>query len=239
MSLLRLQKILAQAGVASRREAEKIILAGRVKVNNTTITELGTKTDPEKDIIQVDGQKLSLAEKKVYYLLNKPTGYVTTMKDPQGRSTVADLISHIPERVYPVGRLDYDSSGLIIITNDGELANAMAHPKKEVDKYYEAKVTGIPSKEALLKLKKGIMLEDGMTAPARVQILKKDRAKALLEIIIHEGRNRQVRRMCEAIGHKVFKLKRSRFGSIKLGSLPPAKVRLLTPKEVENLRNLL
>jgi len=239
LTLIRLQKILAQAGIASRREAEKIITAGRVKVNGATITELGTKANPEKDLIQIDGNELSLSEKKVYYLLNKPTGYVTTMKDPQGRPTVAKLISLIKERVYPVGRLDYDTSGLLLITNDGNLANAMTHPKKEIDKCYEVKVAGIPSKEALIKLQKGIMLDDGMTAPARVRILKKEGTRAWLEIIIHEGRNRQVRRMCEAIGHKVIKLKRVRFGPLTLANTVPGKVRKLTQDELNKLRDLI
>lgn len=239
MNLLRLQKILAQAGVASRREAEKIILAGRVKVNGQTVRELGTKADPEKDLIQVDGQKLSLSEKKVYYLLNKPTGYVTTMKDPQGRKTVADLISSIQERVYPVGRLDYDTSGLLLITNDGDLANALAHPKKEIGKCYEARVLGIPSEESLSSLEKGILLDDGMTAPAKVDLIKKERTKASIEITIHEGRNRQVRRMFEAIGHKVIKLKRSRLGPISIGNLPLGKLRSLTSKEIESLKKLI
>ncbi|MDH3975415.1 MAG: rRNA pseudouridine synthase [Deltaproteobacteria bacterium] len=239
MNLIRLQKILARAGVASRREAEKIILSGKVKVNGKTVTELGTKADPEKDLIQVEGRKLSFAEKKVYYLLNKPTGYVTTMKDPRGRKTVADLLSSIEVRVYPVGRLDYDTSGLLIITNDGETANNLTHPKKEVDKRYEAKVKGIPSQEALSKLEKGIMLEDGMTAPARTRLLKKEGTRAWVEIIIHEGRNRQVRRMFEAIGHRVIKLKRVSLGPLKLGSLAPGKIRPLTAKERESLKALI
>lgn len=239
MNPVRLQKILAQAGIASRREAEKIILSGRVKVNGKTVTELGIKADPEKDRIQVDGNQLSLSEKKVYYLLNKPTGYVTTMKDPQGRSTVADLVASIEERVYPVGRLDYDTSGLLFITNDGELANALAHPKKEVDKCYEARVMGIPSLETLSRLEKGVMLDDGMTAPAKARLIKKEGAKAWIEIIIHEGRNRQVRRMLEAMGHKVIKLRRVSIGPVKLGSLAVGRLRPLTPKEVESLKKLI
>lgn len=239
MTLVRLQKFLAQAGVASRREAERIILAGRVKVNEKTVTELGTKTDPEIDVIELDGRKLFLSEKKVYYILNKPTGYVTTMKDPGGRPTVADLTSHIKERVYPAGRLDFDTSGLLLITNDGDLANALAHPKKEVDKCYEVKVRGVPSEESLCKLAKGILLEDGMTAPARARLLKKERDKAWIEIIIHEGRNRQVRRMCDAIGHKVIKLKRIGIGPLKLGHLAPGKIRPLSPRELESLKDLI
>jgi len=236
---VRLQKILAQAGIASRREAEKIILAGRVKVNGKTVSEPGGKADPEKDTIKVDGQELALPEKKVYWLLNKPTGYVTTMKDPQGRRTVAHLIAQIKERVYPAGRLDYDTSGLLLITNDGNLANAMAHPKKEVDKCYEAKVTGVPSQKSLEKLEKGILLEDGMTAPARVRLLKKERGNSWVEIIIHEGKNRQVRRMFDAVGHKVIKLKRVSIGPLRLGALAPGKVRPLTPGELESLKDFI
>ena len=171
MEAVRLQKILAEAGAASRRGAEKLILDGRVSVNGRVTRELGTKADPSTDVIRLDGRLLSSAEEKVYYALNKPVGYVTTMNDPQGRPAVSDLISSIPVRAYPVGRLDYDSSGILIITNDGELAQALAHPKKEIDKCYRTKVKGLPSAEAIKELSEGVLLDDGMTAPARVRII--------------------------------------------------------------------
>ncbi len=236
--MIRLQKILAEAGVASRREAERMIQAGRVAVNGSIVKEAGTKADPAKDRIEVDGVLLSSPEKKVYYLLHKPTGCVTTMKDPQGRPTVAALLGSIPERAYPVGRLDYDTSGILLITNDGDLANALAHPKKEVDKCYHVKVKGVPPDEKITKLSMGILLDDGITAPAKVSFIKAERNKAWLEIIIHEGRNRQVRRMCEAIGHSVVKLKRVRFGPLELGLLQRGELRPLSTEEVSKLKKL-
>ncbi len=187
---MRLQKIIAQAGIASRREAERMILEGRVKINAVVVTELGTKADPLKDRIEVDGSAISSAEKKVYYLLNKPTGYVTTMRDPRGRPTVSDLMVAVSERVYPVGRLDYDTSGLLIMTNDGDLAHALAHPGKEIKKYYHAKVQGDIQEKDLNRLREGIKLDDGLTAPAGVKVLKKKGDKKWLEIVIHEGKNR-------------------------------------------------
>ncbi len=187
---MRLQKIIAQAGIASRREAEKMILEGRVRVNDAVVRELGTKADPVKDIIEVDGRVISSAEKKVYYLLNKPTGYVTTMKDPRRRSTVSDLMAGVSERVYPVGRLDYDTSGLLIMTNDGDLAHVLSHPAKEIKKYYHVKVQGEGQEKDLNRLREGIKLDDGLTAPAGVKVLKKKRDKQWLEIVIHEGKNR-------------------------------------------------
>lgn len=236
--MIRLQKILAQAGVASRRAAEEMILAGRVRVNGKVITELGTKADPSEDRIEVDGKPITAVEKKVYYVLNKPVGYVSTMKDPQGRPSLADLTSGVKERVFPVGRLDYDTSGILIVTNDGELAHLLAHPKKEIDKFYKAKVRGVPTEKELEKLRKGILLDDGITAPARVRILSIHKNNAWLEIIIHEGRNRQVRRMCEAVGYPVLKLKRVRIGTLEAGELKPGELRRLTDKEIDKLKIL-
>ena len=238
MEAVRLQKILAEAGAASRRGAEKLILDGRVSVNGRVTRELGTKADPSKDIIKLDGKPLSSAEEKVYYALNKPVGYVTTMNDPQGRPAVSDLIGSIAVRAYPVGRLDYDSSGILIITNDGELAQALAHPKKEIDKCYRTKVKGLPSAKAIKELSEGVLLDDGMTAPAKVRIICREKDATLLEIVIHEGRNRQVRRMCKTVGHPVFKLNRTAFGPIKLLDLTPGKLRELTPEELDSLRSL-
>ena len=213
-----------------------MILEGRVKVNGVVVTELGSSADPGRDRIEVDGRPIPRRERKVYYILNKPTGYVTTMHDPQGRPTVAELTKEVRERIFPVGRLDYDTSGLIVITNDGELANALAHPRRKVDKRYHVKVKGVPEGKAIERLAKGVILEDGITAPARVRILKIHKNNAWLEIIIHEGRKRQVRRMCEAVGHRVLKLKRVGIGPITLGDLKPGEMRKLTEGEVMALK---
>lgn len=235
----RLQKVLAHAGVASRREAEKIILDGRVKLNGVVVDALGTKANPESDIIEVDGNRILSNEKKVYFVLNKPGRCVTTMSDPQGRRTVKDLLSGIKERVYPVGRLDFDTTGVLIITNDGELANGLAHPKKEVDKCYRARVEGIPTEKALERLRQGIELKDGLTAPAKVKLLEKRQDEASVEIIIHEGRNRQVKRMCDAVGHRVTKLTRVSLGPISSEGLRPAQLRPLSAKEIAALKALI
>jgi 23S rRNA pseudouridine2605 synthase len=233
----RLQKILAQAGVASRRKCEELITQGRVKVNGTVVRELGTKVDPAKDNILVDGQPIK-REALVYLLLNKPTGVITSLHDPEGRRVVTDLLTGIRERVYPVGRLDYDTAGLLLLTNDGDLANRIAHPSFEIDKVYRAWVNGIPSPESVRRLATGIMLEDGMTAPGEARLLETDRTRnrALLEIVIHEGRNRQVRRMCEAIGHPVAKLERIRLGFLTLDGVKRGAYRHLTAAEVQRLK---
>ncbi|MBE9536270.1 MAG: rRNA pseudouridine synthase [Proteobacteria bacterium] len=234
----RLQKLLAHAGIASRREAEKIIIDGRVKLNGVVVDALGTKADLEKDRIEVDGKRVLSGEKKVYFVLNKPARCVTTMSDPQGRRTVKDLLGDIKERAYPVGRLDFDTTGVLIITNDGELANDLAHPKKEIDKCYRARVAGIPKEGALEKLRSGIKLKDGLTAPAKVKLLEKRQGEASVEIIIHEGRNRQVKRMCDAVGHRVTKLTRVSFGPITSEGLKPGQLRPLSTKELSSLKAL-
>ncbi|MDA8210396.1 MAG: pseudouridine synthase [Clostridia bacterium] len=232
----RLQKYLAHAGVASRRHCEELILKGKVAVNGQVVTELGTKVDPVKDQVLVNGKPVSIAKTKVYILLYKPGGYVTTVKDPEGRKTVIDLLKGIRERVYPVGRLDYDTEGLLILTNDGELTHALTHPSRQVDKTYLAIVQGVPAEDGLEQLRRGIRLEDGMTAPAGVRLLKVEQDKAWLEITIHEGRNRQVRRMCEQIGYPVLFLKRVRLGFLTLDGLTVGKYRTLRPREVAKLR---
>ncbi len=233
---VRIQKIIASAGLASRRVSEKMVFDGRVKVNGVVVTEPGLKVDAEKDIIEVDGNLLPKMEEKTYYLLNKPTGYITTMSDPQGRKTVKDLMTGINQRVYPVGRLDYDTSGLLLLTNDGYLANALAHPGKEIEKRYQARVNGVPSAGRLNKLRNGVLLDDGMTYPAKVRIIKILKNSSWVEISIHEGRNRQVRRMFESVGHRVIKLIRVRIGNLTMRGLKPGKIRKLTIDEVNNLR---
>ncbi|ERI10050.1 pseudouridine synthase [Aneurinibacillus aneurinilyticus] len=232
----RLQKIMAQAGVASRRKCEELIVSGRVKVNGVTIQELGYKADAVHDEIEVDGKKIA-RENHVYFLLNKPTGYITSVTDPQGRKTVLDLMKGIEERIYPVGRLDYDTSGLLLLTNDGEFANRITHPRHELDKVYEATVRGRMEEDALIQLRQGIALEDGMTAPAgAVRLRFNEKSKTtLIRLTIHEGRNRQVRRMCEAVGHPVRKLKRVRLAFLTLEGVPEGGYRPLTAEEVARL----
>jgi len=236
--LERLQKVIAHAGIASRRKAEELIKAGKVKVNGKVVTELGTKVGP-KDEVEVEGIKVE-REQPVYFLLYKPRGVVSTVNDDKNRKTVLDFFPHVEERIYPVGRLDYDTSGLLIMTNDGEFANLLMHPKYEIEKVYIAKTEGIPPKEKLKQLEKGIQLEDGLTAPAKVRMLSVDRKKktAIIEITIHEGRNRQVRRMFEAIGYPVLKLKRERYAFLTLDGLNAGEWRVLTPHEVKLLKQL-
>lgn len=232
----RLQKVLAQAGVASRRKCEELILSGQVEVNGEQVLTLGTKVDPASDEIKVNGRKIR-SESKVYVMLNKPKGVITSANDPQGRKVVSDFLPGIKQRIYPVGRLDYDTEGLLLLTNDGEFANLLTHPKHHVPKTYLATVNGIPHGDALEKLQNGVNLEDGMTAPADVEYHDVDMEKksATVKITIHEGRNRQVRRMFEAIGHKVVKLKRVRFGELAMEGLPRGKFRHLSEKEINEL----
>jgi 23S rRNA pseudouridine2605 synthase len=232
----RLQKIMAQAGVASRRKCEEFILAGRVKVNGIVVRELGFKADPLNDEIEVNG-KIIARERPVYFLLNKPIGYITSVTDPQGRKTVLDLMNRVQERIYPVGRLDYDTSGLLLLTNDGEFANHIMHPRHELDKVYEAVVKGRMEERALARLRQGVMLEDGMTAPAEAVRLRyqEKEGTSVIQLTIHEGRNRQVRRMCEAVGHPVVKLKRIRLAFLTLDGVPEGKYRPLTGEEVARL----
>jgi 23S rRNA pseudouridine2605 synthase len=235
----RLQKVISQAGVASRRHSEQMILDGRVSVNGKIVTELGTKVEPD-DTIAVDGKTLT-GEKNIYILLNKPKGYITTFTDPEGRKTVIDLVSDIPERVYPVGRLDSNTEGLLLMTNDGELTHGLTHPSKHVMKTYLVKVEGLPSGEKLSKLRKGIPLEEGMTAPAQVKLVEHDegRNRTTLEIMIHEGKNRQVRRMCEAVGHPVKSLKRVKYAFLDLSGVKRGQYRHLTSQEVFRLKQLI
>jgi 23S rRNA pseudouridine2605 synthase len=237
--LERLQKIISQAGISSRREAEKIIQQGRVKVNGKVVTELGTKVLPGKDRVVVDGKPIA-GEKLVYILLYKPKGILTTLKDPQDRKTVASLVSDIHQRIYPVGRLDYNTEGLLLLTNDGALTHALMHPSKKIDKTYIAKVGGKPPQEKIDLLRVGIQLDDGMTAPAIIHVIDYNHERDLtsLKITIHEGKNRQIRRMFEAIGSDVKQLKRVQFAFLTLEGLRRGGYRHLQPKEVEALRNL-
>lgn len=233
----RLQKIISQAGIASRRNAELLIVDGKVSVNNTVVKELGFKADPEIDKIKVNGKLININTKKVYIALNKPFGIISSRKDEKGRETVIDLIKS-NEYLYPVGRLDYDSSGLIILTNDGDIANNLIHPRYEVEKVYIAYIEDNISDRDLENFERGIKLDDGYTAPAKISILNEDRNFTVLEVIIHEGKNRQIRRMFDAMGYKVTKLKRIRIGEIKLEDLKPGEYRNLNKFEVDWIKKL-
>lgn len=243
----RLQKVLAQAGVASRRHAEQLILDGRVTVNGETVSTLGTKVG-KQDYIEVDGQPIRRSEGLYYYLLNKPLSVITSASDPQGRPTVVDLMKDVPVRVYPVGRLDYDTSGLLVLTNDGELAHRLMHPSYGVEKTYRVWVQGPVGISALENLRQGVLLEDGKTAPAKVERLSglskgtgvnsKKEYLEVLEVTIHEGRNRQIRRMFAAVGYLVVRLERVRFGPLTLEKpLRSGSYRSLTVKEIKELRS--
>ena len=235
MEEIRLQKYLASAGVASRRKGEELILEGKIEVNGKIITELGTKIDPKKDEVKYNGKIVKSEEEKVYILLNKPIGYVTTAKEQFGRDMVLDLVK-VNKRIVPVGRLDMYTSGALILTNDGEFVNKLTHPSHEIDKTYNVTVKGIVTKEEIENLKKGVLIDDDyITKPAKVKILKIDEEKKIsrIQITIHEGKNRQVRKMCEAIGKKVLALHRCKIGNIDVKSLKLGEWRYLSKKEVE------
>nr|WP_288634486.1 pseudouridine synthase [uncultured Intestinibacter sp.] len=237
---MRINKYIALCGVASRRKAEELILAGRVTVNDEVMTELSYKVDEENDIVKVNDKLIKEENKLVYILLNKPEGYITTVKDQFDRPSVLDLVSDIKERVYPIGRLDYETSGLLLLTNDGDLTYKLTHPKHEVDKTYVARVKGKLTKEEIERFKTGLKIEDYTTAPAKLKVIKYDeqRDSSLLEIKIHEGKNRQVRKMCKAINHPVLRLRRSAMGKIKIGDCEIGKYRYLTEDEIKYLKNL-
>ena len=233
---VRLQKFMAECGVASRRKSEELILDRKVKVNGKVVSELGTKIDTEKDVIEVDGKIVS-SEKKVYILLNKPVGYVTTMSDEKERPTVMELLEGVKEKVVPVGRLDMFTSGLLLFSNDGEFVNKVTHPKHETTKTYIVKTRGVPKESDLEKLRRGVKIETYITSPAKVELLMKDNTNniARIWIQIHEGRNRQVRKMCEAIGLSVIALKREGVGKLNCEGVERGKWRYLTDEEVKDI----
>jgi 23S rRNA pseudouridine2605 synthase len=235
--LERLQKIISAAGITSRRASEELILAGRITVNGTVVTELGSKADPASDTVAVDGKPLTFASKKLYILLYKPVGYLTTLDDPEGRPLVVDLLKEVGERVYPVGRLDYNTEGLLLLTSDGEWANHLMHPRHEVEKEYHVRVRGKVHKSQLDQLAGGVEIEGRKTAPSRVSMIKEGEQNDWFSITIHEGRNRQVRRMCEAVSLSVVRLRRVRYGMLSMGALKPGEYRFLTEAEVSELRN--
>ncbi len=234
----RLQKFMSRHGVASRRACEEIIASGRVKVNGKTVTTPGTTVDPARDRVEVDGRVLGRTETPVYIMLYKPRGYLSTVSDPKGRKIVTELIPEVKERVFPVGRLDYDSEGLLIMTNDGDLTYRLTHPAHNIPKTYRVRVRGIPDTGSLDRLSRGIMLDDGMTAPARIEFIQEREGNALFEITIHEGRNRQIKRMFENIGHRVIRLKRVKMGPLSLGDMKPGQYRHLRETEVFRLKKL-
>ncbi len=234
MEEMRLQKFLAHAGIASRRAAEEYIKQGRVTVNGETIRDMGVKVT-DADRITVDGSPIKKEEEKTYIMLNKPIGYVSTVKDQFGRQTVLNLVKDINARLYPVGRLDYDTSGLILLTNDGDFTFELTHPKHQIDKVYEALISGIPSKEELKRFESGLEVEDYITSPSKIIIKEIIKNNALVNVTIHEGKNRQVRKMCAAIGHNVLTLRRISIGPIALGDLPEGKWRKLTNTEINSL----
>ena len=236
--MLRLQKFLADCGVASRRGAEALIKEGRVRVNGEVIREMGVKVDEENDIIEFDGERLKPQNKMIYIMLNKPEGFVTTVSDDKGRDTVMSLVSEIPARIYPVGRLDYDTEGLLLLTNDGEMTYKITHPKNNIEKTYIAEVTGNIGMDTILSLRNGVYLDGVRTSPAKVEVVGATRLGTKLEITIHEGRNRQVRRMFEAVGCIVKKLKRTEEAGLKLGHLPLGKWRRLSESEVNMLKKI-
>lgn len=232
----RLQKILAEAGVASRRKAEELIAAGRVSVNGKIITEMGTKADKERDEIRVDNKPIKEPQ-HVYYLLNKPAGYICTLKDDKGRKTIRECLPEVKERIFPVGRLDYDTTGLIIMTNDGDFANRMMHPRYHLPKTYEVAVDGILTDQMLVMLTKGIELNDGMTLPAEVTLLsrKESTHKTVIQITIREGRNRQIKRMMEYFHCEVTRLNRIRYGCLEIGKLRQGEYRKIRSYEIRKL----
>jgi 23S rRNA pseudouridine2605 synthase len=234
----RLQKVIAQSGITSRRKAEKLISGGSVKVNGQLVTELGTKVSPT-DKVEVDGVPLE-KEEPVYYLLYKPRGVISSVKDDKGRKVVTDFLTEIPERVFPIGRLDFDSSGILLLTNDGEFANLLMHPKYEVDKVYVAKIDGLPTPQELKRLKKGVLSENEWLKAIHYNVLSTDRKNKsmIIELTLREGKNRHIRRMMQEIGFPVKKLKREKYGMLTLKGLQPGEYRSLTPKEVKQMRNM-
>lgn len=236
--MVRLQKYLADCGVASRRGSEEIIKSGRVAVGGETVTEMGVKVDEERDIVTVDGKRVRPLSKFVYIMLNKPAGFVTTVSDDKERDTVMDLVSDIQERIYPVGRLDYDTEGLLLMTNDGDLTYKITHPKNNIEKTYVAEVSGNIDMNTITRLRRGVVIDGVRTSPAEVTVIGATQLGTKIEITIHEGRNRQVRKMFEAIGCTVKRLKRTREAGLTLGHLPLGKWRRLSESEVNMLRKI-
>ena len=238
MALERIQKILAKAGIASRREAERMVVEGRVSVNGKIVETLGFKADPSRDHIKVDGKRLTHFEPKVVLLLNKPRGYLSTVKDPKGRPTIMDLLKNVKWRIYPIGRLDFDAEGLLLFTNDGDLAHLLSHPSFSIPKTYLVKVAGVPEGKKLVRLRRGVTLEDGRAKAVSCSLIRQREKNSWVRIVVTEGRNHLVKRMFSAIGHTVLKLKRIEYGPIQLGDLPFGQFRHLTPEEMEKVKKI-
>lgn len=232
---MRLEKFLSESGIASRRDAKKYISDGRVSVNGERVLVPGTHIAPQQDEITFDGEPIRGKPEQIYLMLNKPAGYVTTVRDERGRPTVMALVSDISERIYPVGRLDLDTEGLLLMTNDGDFAHRILHPSHEIEKTYTAWVEGHPNRQAIQRLREGIEIEGGIVASAQVNQVERREGQTQFKVVIHEGRKRQIRRMFHAIGHEVIHLKRVKIGSLSLGRLPIGKYRSLTPIEIESL----
>jgi 23S rRNA pseudouridine2605 synthase len=235
----RIQKIIANAGITSRRKAEDLIRQGRVTVDGHTIEALGSLADSAREKVRVDGKLISSKPGNVYLLLHKPKRYITTLEDPEQRPCVLNLVKGIKARIFPVGRLDYDAEGLLLLTNDGALAHKLLHPRYEIPRTYEVKVKGIPPDTSIKALRSGVRLSDGMTHPARVRFLERTRKNSWLSITVTEGRNKLIKRMCSAVGHPVLKLKRTKFGPFSLGNLKPGEYKVLSQAEIKKLVNLL
>lgn len=233
----RLHKYMASCGIASRRKCEEIILEGRVKVNNKTVTEVGFKIDTLTDKVEYDAKQIIPEERKVYIALNKPEGFVCTVKDEKNRKTIMDLVN-IKERIYPIGRLDFDSSGLLLMTNDGDIYNKIIHPSRQINKTYIAVINGILDASDIIHFNQGIDIGGYITAPAQISVIKISEKNSSVKIIIHEGKNRQIRRMCEKLGHPVMQLKRISIGSIKLDGIEMGRWRYLTDEEIKYLKSL-
>ena len=232
----RLQKILARAGITSRRKAEEMILEGRVSVNGAVVLELGSKADAGHDVIELDGMAIGAAENKVYLMLNKPPGFITSVEDPQGRPTVMTLVTGIAERVVPVGRLDYETEGLLVMTNDGDFSQMLQHPRFEIERCYRVKVKGVPARIVLDKVRAGVFIDNVKTNRCQVKVVSKLDKNSWLEVRLKEGRNRQIRKMFEAVGHETIRIIRTGFGPLELGALPVGAYRFLNKIEIEAIR---
>lgn len=235
---MRLQKYIAHCGITSRRKAEELIKQGRVQVNDRPIRDMGVIVDPKADKVYIDGKLIKVENNLIYILLNKPEGYITTLSDEFNRPTVIDLVQDVPERIYPVGRLDYDTSGLLLLTNDGQLTYKLTHPKHEFVKTYMAKTKGIPNNSTVKKLETGVDIGGYITAPAQFKITRQGKTFSYMEIKIHEGKNRQIRKMLDAVGHPILSLKRVAMGKIYLKDLPLGKWRKLTKSEINYLKSI-
>ena len=234
----RLQKILARAGISSRRKAEELILEGRVTINGSVVLELGTKADPTHDVISLDNMVIAAAENKVYVMLNKPPGYITSLSDPEGRPTVMNIVNRIPERIVPVGRLDYETEGLLILTNDGDFSQLLQHPRFQIERCYRVKVKGMPSPVVIEKLKNGVYIDNVKTNKCGIKLLDRLDKNTWLEVRLKEGRNRQIRKMFEVVGYAAIRIIRISFGPLELGALPVGSFRFLSKKEIDMIKDL-